>query len=82
MSCLTANSDAADWWKGVVGPNHVIDPEKYFIVCANILGTCYGSTGPLSNNPATEPPLLPQFSANYHPGYGKGTYFIAPTPWY
>ena len=50
---LTANSDAADWWNGVVGPRHVINPEKYFIVCANILGSCYGTTGPLSNNPAT-----------------------------
>ena len=50
---LTANSDAADWWNGIVGKNHVIDPEKYFIICANILGSCYGSTGPLSINPAT-----------------------------
>ena len=51
---LTANSDAADWWNGVVGHNHVIDPEKYFIVCANILGSAYGSTGPLSINPNTQ----------------------------
>ena len=58
---LTANSDAADWWKGVVGPNHVIDPEKYFIVCANILGSCYGSTGPLSINPATGQPYYHSF---------------------
>ena len=51
---LTASSNAADWWNGVVGSNHVIDTEKYFIVCANILGSCYGSTGPLSNNPLTQ----------------------------
>ncbi len=50
---LTANSDAADWWSGVVGNGHVIDPAKYFIVCANILGSCYGSTGPLSINENT-----------------------------
>jgi homoserine O-acetyltransferase len=50
---LTANSNAVDWWPGVVGTNNVINPEKYFIVCANILGSCYGSTGPLSNNPET-----------------------------
>jgi homoserine O-acetyltransferase len=51
---LTANSDAADWWKGVVGPGYVINPEKYFIVCANILGSCYGTTGPRSLQPQTQ----------------------------
>ncbi len=45
---LTANSDVADWWKGLVGPGYLINPDEYFIVCANILGSCYGSTGPLS----------------------------------
>jgi homoserine O-acetyltransferase len=58
---LTANSEAADWWNGVVGPGHVIDPEKYFIVCANILGSCYGTTGPLSLDPATQQPWYHQF---------------------
>lgn len=58
---LTANSDAADWWNGVVGSNHVIDPEKYFIVCANILGSCYGSTGPLSIDTNTQQPYYNNF---------------------
>jgi homoserine O-acetyltransferase/O-succinyltransferase len=58
---LTANSNAADWWDGVVGSNHVIDPEKYFIICANILGSCYGSTGPLSINPLTQQPYWNNF---------------------
>ena len=58
---LTANSDAADWWNGVVGPDHVVDPEKYFIICANILGSCYGSSGPLSINPATKQPYYSSF---------------------
>jgi homoserine O-acetyltransferase/O-succinyltransferase len=58
---LTANSNAADWWDGVVGSNHVIDPEKYFIVCANILGSCYGSTGPLGINPLTQQPYYNNF---------------------
>ena len=58
---LTANSDAADWWHGVVGKDHVIDPEKYFIVCANILGSCYGTTGPLSINPVTKQPYYSSF---------------------
>lgn len=58
---LTANADVADWWNGVVGSNHVIDPQKYFIVCANILGSCYGSTGPLSINPLTQQPYYNSF---------------------
>jgi len=45
---LTANSDVADWWYGLVGKGKCFDPDKHFIVCANILGSCYGTTGPLS----------------------------------
>lgn len=58
---LTANADAADWWKGIVGPQHVIDPEKYFIVCANILGSCYGTSGPLTINSTTGQPYYHSF---------------------
>lgn len=50
---LTANSDVADWWSGLFGEGKPFDPSKYFIVCANILGSCYGSSGPLTENPAT-----------------------------
>ncbi|MEP6647893.1 MAG: homoserine O-acetyltransferase [Saprospiraceae bacterium] len=45
---LTANSNVADWWNGLFGENKLFDPKKYFIVCANVLGSCYGSTGPRS----------------------------------
>lgn len=58
---LTANSDAADWWQGLVGEGKVIDPQRHFIVCANILGSCYGSSGPLSTNPATGEPWFRNF---------------------
>ena len=60
---LTANANAADWWKGLVGEGSLIDPEKYCIVGANILGSCYGTTGPLSINPATEEPYFSNFPA-------------------
>lgn len=50
---LTANSDAENWWPGLIGKAKLFDPEKYFIVCANILGSCYGSTGPLSMSVVT-----------------------------
>lgn len=58
---LTANSDVADWWQGLIGEGRVIDPAKHFIVCANILGSCYGSSGPLSVNPATGTPWYRTF---------------------
>jgi homoserine O-acetyltransferase len=58
---LTANSDAADWWAGVIGKGKAIDPEKHFIVCANIIGSCYGSTGPLSINAETGKPYYGSF---------------------
>lgn len=50
---LTANSDPSDWWQGVVGSDALIDPKKYFIVCANVLGSFYGTTNPRSINPET-----------------------------
>jgi homoserine O-acetyltransferase len=58
---LTANADASDWWKGLVGAGCLIDPEKYFIVGANIIGSCYGSTGPLSIDPNTNKPYYSSF---------------------
>ena len=58
---LTANSDAMDWWSGLVGFGKLFDPEKYFIVCANILGSCYGSSGPLSKDPSTGVPYYSNF---------------------
>lgn len=58
---LTSNSAVIEWWPGVVGKNTVIDPAKYFIVCANIPGSCYGSTGPLSANPNTGEPYYSDF---------------------
>jgi homoserine O-acetyltransferase/O-succinyltransferase len=50
---LTANADVAGWWPGMVGEDSVLNPKKYFIVCANLLGSCYGTTGPASINPET-----------------------------
>jgi homoserine O-acetyltransferase len=50
---LTANSDAADWWDGLVGEDKLFDPARYFIVCVNMPGSCYGSIGPLEKIPFT-----------------------------
>lgn len=51
---LTANSDVFDWWPGLFGDHDLYNPKDYFIVCANNLGSCYGTTGPLSINKHTK----------------------------
>lgn len=50
---LTANSDVADWWPHTVEEGKFLDPTRYFIVCANFLGSHYGTTSPLTLNPLT-----------------------------
>ena len=50
---LTAKSDVKDWWPNTVEEGRFLDPNKYFIVCANFLGSHYGTTSPLSINPTT-----------------------------
>lgn len=57
---LTANSDVFDWWKGVFGENDLFNPQDHFIVCANILGSHYGTSGPL-NTLEDELPVLDKF---------------------
>ena len=44
------------WWDGVIGPGRAIDTDRWFVVCANVLGGCQGSTGPASTNPETGKP--------------------------
>lgn len=60
---LTANSDVADWWPHTVEKGKFLDPDRWFVVCANILGSHYGSTGPLHTNPATGKPYYSEFPA-------------------
>lgn len=47
---LTANGDPSEWWPEMVGPGKALDPQHQFIVCANMLGSCYGTTGPRNEN--------------------------------
>lgn len=58
---LTANSEVADWWPHTVEEGRFLDPSRHFVVCANILGSHYGTTGPLHPNPATGEPWYDEF---------------------
>lgn len=53
------------WWDDFVGPGKAVDTDRFFVVCANYFGSCYGSTGPSSINPETGKEYggdFPQFS--------------------
>jgi homoserine O-acetyltransferase/O-succinyltransferase len=54
---LTANSRVDDWWSGLFGEGRILDPTHYFIVCANVLGSCYGTTGARSIDYRTGEPF-------------------------
>lgn len=58
---LTGNSDVFDWWKGLFGKGYYFNPGEYHVICANVIGSCYGTTGPLSHNPVTEKPYYHDF---------------------
>jgi homoserine O-acetyltransferase len=49
------------WWEAFIGPGAPIDTDRWFVICSNLLGGCYGSTGPPSTNPATREPWATDF---------------------
>jgi homoserine O-acetyltransferase len=52
-AAATADNPAAGWWDAMLGPGKAIDTDRWFVVCVNSLGSCKGSTGPASRDPAT-----------------------------
>lgn len=61
LHALTGSSDAATWWPDIVGNGRVFDPANSFIICANMIGSCYGSTGPTHVDPTTGQPWYDAF---------------------
>lgn len=51
---LTGSADVEAWWPNIIGAGRVFDPADDFIVCVNILGSCYGTTGPANTKPGTK----------------------------
>lgn len=58
---LTGSADLHLWWPALLGPGRTLDPQRDFVVCSNVLGSCYGSSGPLSP--------LPGGSGHYGPAF-------------
>jgi homoserine O-acetyltransferase len=58
---LTGSADADDWWGGLFGTGRALDPERDFVVAANVLGSCYGTTGPSDTPPGASVPYGPDF---------------------
>lgn len=52
----TYRTSRPGWWDSIVGPGKAIDTRKFFVLCANVLGSCYGTTGPQSPHPADGKP--------------------------
>jgi homoserine O-acetyltransferase len=58
-------SEPSGWWEGMIGPGRAIDTNRYHVICANVLGGCSGTTGPMSINPDTGKPYgstFPRYS--------------------
>ena len=53
--------DGSGWWEGVIGPGLALDTDRWFVVCANVLGGCQGSTGPASPHPVDGKPYGSRF---------------------
>src|SRR5919205_722018 len=49
------------WWETMVGPGRPIDTDRFFVICANVIGGCMGTTGPASTNPQTQRPYALDF---------------------
>lgn len=71
---LTANSDAQDWWPELTGPGKLFDTDKYFVVCANMLGSPYGSSRPCIRKSVNRQAISAGFPENHSAGHSRGQF--------
>lgn len=57
----TSANPADGWWEKFIGPGKALDTNQFFIICTNVIGGCYGSTGPSSMDPTTDEPYATRF---------------------
>lgn len=57
----TESNPKLGWWEKFIGPGAPLDTDKYFVICTNVLGSCYGSTGPSSLDPVSKHPYATSF---------------------
>ncbi|MGH8210314.1 MAG: homoserine O-acetyltransferase MetX [Steroidobacteraceae bacterium] len=57
----SAEDPSDGWWQRMLGPGLAIDTDQFFVICVNSLGSCFGSTGPAANDPATGKPYRLSF---------------------
>jgi len=60
---FTGSADVEDWWGPLMGRGKAFDPNRFFIFCANVMGSPYGSASPVTMNPETGTPYGPEFPA-------------------
>ena len=60
-ACSSKEDPSTGWWEDMVGPNKPINTNKFFVICINSLGSCFGSTSPISINPETDEPYRLSF---------------------
>lgn len=60
-SQVVGDGEKSGWWDGLIGPGKAIDTNFYYVICANVLGGCYGTTGPASMNRETGEPYATHF---------------------
>ena len=58
---LTGNTDVPEWWQPLLGPGRALDTDRFFVICANVPGSPYGSVSPLTPRPDTRQPYGPDF---------------------
>jgi homoserine O-acetyltransferase len=72
----SADDPAPGWWEDMIGPGRPLDTRRWFVICINSLGSCFGSTGPASTNPATGQPYRLSFPVLTVEDIARGGYEV------